>query len=580
MDRWSPLPPELLTAVLRDSHPRDVISSKLVCRFWCQVINQSAELQYAIELWRDGRLRGTTGKATSTESLAQLLARRKAWQNLDWCSQTRAPIQSLHHCGAHVLTQGLLAVRDIRADKLYTLPLPSSTDPDGIHCPKVGETFVMGIAPQHFYDFEIDSGQDLLVVLYAEPNSPSPLTGWGLDARQLSRPAQRHPQAMHAQLIFARAAASENIWDTPVVALQIVDNIVAVFFSRSCRLFVVDWRKSTVVLSIAFHQEPLFCTLGVVECFVLDPSSFLLVCRGEPFSSISIAGSIRLYTFEPTYSFSPLGITPNATAIAIFALPLTAPQLCWGPVNVASSAGPFTTHHAPSRPHFQSLDRRIITFTIAYGGAFDTEPHPEALICLVVHIRIFLQMLQQYRRAPDNHVASTKPWAEWGPMHTRLFPGMDLEGFVPGSRHVSGEKMVSTTVADARIQVRVFDFGPLVDGQTNDEAQPNFCVLHDTASELQITLTVAAPSPEEHSFAGDWPAASDLATEIGLFKEPVCSALPYREVRRHVPPPEDDPQLEYGVFSMNDDHILATEAVRGALNGLEFKDEITIWTMY
>ncbi|KAF7295709.1 F-box domain-containing protein [Mycena indigotica] len=124
------LPPELLTMVLSQTHPRDIIAFQLVFRFWFEVVRHSAELQCAIELWRDGLLRGYNGLLSSTECLSRAFARRNAWRNLKWRSQTPVEIQSesLYGCGGYVLVDGLLSVRDPHDHRFYMLPLGPTTD--------------------------------------------------------------------------------------------------------------------------------------------------------------------------------------------------------------------------------------------------------------------------------------------------------------------------------------------------------------------------------------------------------------------------------------------------------------------
>ncbi|KAF7295713.1 F-box domain-containing protein [Mycena indigotica] len=526
MDRGGSLPPELLASVLGWADPRDVIASRMVCRFWSAVVKHSAELQYMIELWRDGLLRGDNGQSTSVECMNRLSTRRTAWHNLQWSAQLTVQMQSLRKCQTYELVDGLLALRDQQVDKLYILPLPSGPRP--ANQPYIRST---GITPFNFQNFTIDLGQDLLVILHRLTSLPDSSTSWALDVRQLSYPNRRHPRAALKTLPFSPVSPFEAPPNRPHITLQILDDVVAIWFMHTCRLSLVNWVKSTLMRSFAFHQDPLYSELIVLECFMLDPHSFLLICQNEPGLPHHNGGSIRLYQMSDDDQV--------VAHVAIFALPPVARLSGALPRHTQTMAGPFRKQHTPASPHLQSNDRRIISLVVWYRP-LDEVPNAGSKfgIRLVIHIRTFTQVLAE---PETERPLVVKAWDEWGPNQTRIFHASEMDG--SWARHIHGEKMIFATADTTHLPLLytgfcLLDFNPAYEDASHG------------VSELQIRVTTPDGYEKGHwDLSGRFhPSRVTRGITVGLFEHRLRSTLPYREIHNCIVPPEGDPQPEYDVL--------------------------------
>lgn len=116
------------------------------------IIENSSELQYTIELRLDGLADHKTANQAYAERLAELKARRESWNNLTWKSHSTVPMQGL--CHAYELVGGLF-IKATGGHEFVFSWLPSSTHG--------GSQFERKDHKIQARDFVVDPGQDLII---------------------------------------------------------------------------------------------------------------------------------------------------------------------------------------------------------------------------------------------------------------------------------------------------------------------------------------------------------------------------------------------------------------------------------
>ncbi|KAJ7048897.1 hypothetical protein C8F01DRAFT_1239149 [Mycena amicta] len=595
------LPPEILATILIRLHPRELVSCHLVSRFWNDLIRSSPDIQYSIELWRDGLLCGDPGTLTPAECLTRLHARRNAWRGLKWSSKSVVGTLSLEDCRAYELGGGVFALQE-NSVTFDMLPLARLTEVDDPN-----EAIVTGslhVPMTAFEDFAIDPGQDLLAVLYIASENEGILA-----LRRLSEPETAHPSAPVQEISFSCSLA-----DTTVLAMQILDGIVTVHLHSASRLMVFDWRKGVPLLMLEFKHYDEYYKLDVVDCQFLSPRLFLLACRNSGDARFQ-HGRLQLYTLSDD-------LYPEVTVTHIASLEL--PELAIpNPihsrlVSMAIMAGPYTAYPTPGAPYYQANDRRIVTFVIRYD--------PGDWVRLVVHIQTLLALVDDYR---GGEVIARK-WEEWGPQKTRMLHGM--RHLWP--RHVHGEWIALPTPSSRYIRLLDFNvhlplethqndldavhehpsgldphsasqlsepsdsiltniistadasphgFTPLQDSDTRTDVD----ILHTAPSELQIPIFVTASTddsqpivavnPDDDADARQPEQPEPRSMLLGLFKHPVRTTLPYREVQRAIGSngPTTDAELEateeYDLFLLDEGHVIAADTANADYEVVVFR---------
>ncbi|KAJ7843974.1 hypothetical protein B0H13DRAFT_131555 [Mycena leptocephala] len=102
-------PPEILSEILGFLDAKTLLLCCSVCTLLHEIVKSSPDLQYTIELWADGMVRGNSGVLTRAETLEVLYKRRRAWLKLRWTSQDVLKIESLATCRAYELVGSFFA---------------------------------------------------------------------------------------------------------------------------------------------------------------------------------------------------------------------------------------------------------------------------------------------------------------------------------------------------------------------------------------------------------------------------------------------------------------------------------------
>jgi hypothetical protein len=214
-----------------------------VCTLWHETVKSTSELQYTIELWADGMVRGDSSPFTCAEGLKVLRDRRRAWRNLEWTSKTVVQIEAFGSCPYDLV--GSVFAQLPPGPNFLSISLSRLVDePENarsIH------SVSFGLGLEDADDFRIDPSQDLIVVLFLPPVGLA-----YLELRTLSS-QQPHPLAVHPLLVFP--TSGPGMTDS----FQIVDDIIGIFSPHSYELVLINWRAgSTIAVRSEFHDRFFF----------------------------------------------------------------------------------------------------------------------------------------------------------------------------------------------------------------------------------------------------------------------------------------------------------------------------------
>ncbi|KAF7330170.1 F-box domain-containing protein [Mycena venus] len=481
------IPLELLSEILALLDAKTLLLCSSICNLWHETIKHSPELQLTIELWADGMVRGDSSVLKSAEALRALDARRRAWQNLEWTSKTVVEIESLTTCRAYELVGGMFAeqLRQQGPDFL-AISLPRVVgDPENARVTHGIESL------EDFRDFMIDPTQDLIVRLYMPVGQSAYLECRTISSEDL------HPLAACPVLTFSLTRDPTNM-----LSIQIVDNMIGVFFPRPYGLSIFNWRTGITIMETQERGD-----LDLVADFhLLSSSSYILVhsfggnFEGRQFDD----GQIDIFSFNPDCSNSQALVTtlvlPELIPTAFVAL-------------VIIHTAPFCAKPITGIPFSKSNNRRIYAILILYNN--------RVWCRLIVHHRFFEKCILD--RAQEKIAATVIPWDEWGPQNTRMLPGENI-----WIRHVDGERLA--VAGSNRNSVQILDFGII---------------------------------PRRAPVTDDTPHSAGFATELHLepsglsdvkrvFLNVVTTSLPYRSTTRVL----DEGDEEHDSFLIDQDRII------------------------
>ncbi|KAJ7605372.1 hypothetical protein DFH06DRAFT_1385184 [Mycena polygramma] len=441
----SDIPPELVSEILSFLDARTLLLCSSVCDLWHDIVKSSPELQYTVELWADGMVRGNPGVSTHAETLEALSNQRRAWKNLEWTSKTVIEIDSLISCRAYELAGGVFAQQQ-QGRHFLTISLSClANDPENARV-----THEIGIDPHDFQDFAIDptkgarrpSWRDLMVFLYV------PLLGELAHLELLTIWSHEpHPRATHPHLEFSLERDPSMS-----LSIQIVDDVLGLFFPDPEALILFNWTNGEAIAAVDLP-------ISVADFRFLSARSYILAhaCDDEHAS-----GRIEIFTFGADCVNSP-------TQIAILELPELINNGSISSMTI--EAGAFCAHPIHGTPFSKSNDNRIYMILILYNDTWCR---------LFVHYHWLHQHVLDHSRANKTEAKITF-WDDWGPQNSRMLPGENHRWI----RHVHGERVALPCPGGHAIQL--LDFG-IIPGHM-DASPPSALVsteLHLEPSTLSV----------------------------------------------------------------------------------------------
>ncbi|KAJ6535127.1 hypothetical protein B0H19DRAFT_1185045 [Mycena capillaripes] len=389
------IPPELFSEILGFLDAKTLLLCSSVCKSWHTAVKSSPKLQYTIELWADGMIRGESGLLTSPENLAALYEYRRAWKSVQYKSKCTVA-SDLRSCRAYELVGGVFAQQ--QGPSFLAISLAKILDdPENAKISHDIET-----PDEHdFQDFAIDPTQDLMAFLFLAP---------GERARLHFRTILSHQPHPLAAIPCSLFTLDRNPRMT--LSIQIVDDVIGIFILDPIGLVLYNWRTGTMLIEM-FGKNLL---PSVANFHFLSPRSYILGYKDNLFNG---SGAIGIYIFE--------GNRPNSpTQIAALELPALNSDRYISSIQIQT--GPFCANPIIGTPFSKSNDSRLFVFLMSYG--------PTRQWCrMFLHHRYLHRYVLDYVR--ENRTKTTVvPWEEWGPENSRILPA----GNHSWNRHVHGER--------------------------------------------------------------------------------------------------------------------------------------------
>ncbi|KAJ7330345.1 hypothetical protein DFH08DRAFT_1022525 [Mycena albidolilacea] len=312
--------PEILSEILGFLDAKTLLLCSSVCNLWHNAVKGSPELQYTIELWADGMVRGPSGALTRAETLQVLYKKRRAWKNLEWTSKTVVEFEPLVFCRAYELVAGLFVQQEQGPDFL-AISLPQIVDE-----PQTARyTYSIDRNLQSFEDFAIDPTQDLIVRFYRPPGELA-----YLECRTLSS-QEPHPLAKTDVLAFSLDRDPIGIF-----SIQVADDIIGIFFLEAPFNFkLFNWRVGITIAELKDQEVEI--PLPIAEFHLLSPRSYIFAHASF---DLGDAGQIDIYAFDGERANYP-------THVVTLELPKLLPR-----INITTlmiQAGPFCAQPSPPK---------------------------------------------------------------------------------------------------------------------------------------------------------------------------------------------------------------------------------------
>ncbi|KAF9491111.1 hypothetical protein BDN71DRAFT_1434181 [Pleurotus eryngii] len=508
---FSTLPEELLTNILRHLDHPSLLACRLICHEINNVIQSSAELQYYIELGKDGLVDCAAPSTPYSDRLATVIGRRHAWAAMEWTDT--ASVHLPGECLAYELVGDVLA-KLTETHKFVCVELPST--------PRAADTCQMDTSsintwdlPFAARDFAMDPTQDLVIFLEdtripvaSAKSRNTHLCIYSMATKEPHRLAQ-------SPCLVINSPESESLIHPFVglpfimfALLQIAEDVVLIQFTTlAASVHVRLWNWMTGDLWLA---EDYSMTCG--GCGLLTARSFML-------TSLQERGSIQIYTLE--FSDDRDSRIPRSKLKATLLLPSLTPGISLRFFTTHSS--PIVARPLPSKMAFPTAESHIHVMSVAYDAQFG------------IRFRLYVpnRVLLSYAAMASGHTPILVPWHTWGPDNTRFMEQGDTSTWL---RFVHGTRVVGPPVSrispleaptpTSQTVLQLYDFNPYC-RRLHSSVQP----INGAKAELQPETIVRKGS---------------------AFAETVTTRLPCRQILYRF-------DKRYTSFLIDDERLLSLE---------------------
>lgn len=495
------LPVELVLKIFALLDWRTLLVCREVCRLFCSIV-EGDEAQYEIELAVSGMVDGPPSPFTTSDRLALLKERNAAWESLRWVESQDVPMMRGH---IWELYGGVFA-QSSTPDVLHFRQLPSK------YRTIEEKTWRVGL-DMHVRDFTMDPAQDLLVLIEEptpSPNANATTHSILIHLRSLTT-GDRHKLAPQPA-ILVHALDAPN--DGATYTLQVCDHLLGVLLTRhgdtEAELTIWNWTTGKVILRGSSFKIATFAFLS---------SRFLLVGGVSDSETINIRA--RLYVFDMTQLSGEM-FGPGSDYFCAFLWPEFDFRTNPLDFSIRSDPSPAWQPNPETRLPFSMApgDRLfIITVSLLNNDSFDSYDMFVSADTLLSHIQAL----------PMEVGSHELEWDEWGPTGTRLM--QSLSQHLPWVCYVSGTKFVSlaepTHMAPQTLEIR--DFNQLA-MQRDSKVQGG--IIRDTTVIRQV------------------------------FADEIHTSLPYRVIKRTLPPRSSSEPFFTAVMCSEDSLILVDSSHR------------------
>lgn len=443
------LPLEIIEETLSRLNFVEILHCSMTCRHVHELVKNSVNLQYAIELGACGMVVTDSKTLSTAECHRSLIDRQHAWRMAEWKVTETVPISG--HCDAYEFVSGVFAKTmtpgglsaPMTSRHFTAVWLPTLT--------QKGRTIVheeLGISTK---DFAIDPTQDLLVLVEGYPVIgvtgsvvTSPFGDVNVHIRRLST-NKPHDRARYP--VLTRTFAGRTYRRCSV---QIADDVVVLLLSGGVfpemLILIWNWKTGDLLVSRLHYGE------SFQDISMLSSRAYMVV-------SLATSSPIQLYTFRnnpldpgqpPDGTLNPEDNGPDLVCT------LDLPALNAGGTirSISSHTSPFIGGPASGTPFDVSPDARVHVLSIEFRTR---QWHWTCLTQLVVRTETLMSYVRNHKPLDDRQPPHYH-WDTWGPDNTRfLCPGVRFRWL----RYVHGYRVVLPVINAQDLAVsQVLDFNP------------------------------------------------------------------------------------------------------------------------
>ncbi|KAG1871004.1 hypothetical protein C8R48DRAFT_770604 [Suillus tomentosus] len=506
------LPVELIHKIISLLDWRTILVCREVCRLFHSIV-QGDSAQYEIELAVSGMVDGPPSTLTTSDRLALLKERNAAWESLRWVESRDIPMMQGHIWELY----GDVFAQSSTSDVLHFRQLPSKYR-------KIEEK-TWGVALDiNVRDFTMDPAQDLLVLIEEPTQLPhinATTRSIRIHLRSLTT-GDRHrlapqPAILVHDLNVRHARATYT--------LRVCDNLLGILFTlqdedADPELTIWDWSTGKVILT---------CFSSEIATFAFLSSRFLLV--GSVFDSEAINIQARLYVFDMTKpSSETFGLWADYSCVFL-----------WPEFNFWTNPVALSIRSDPSPTWQPNPEARL---------PFSTAPGDRLLIITVslvnndriVPYDMFVSadtLLSHIEALPTEVRSREIKWDEWGPAGTRLMRSLSQPSL--WVCYVFGTKFVSLTepTHTSPQTLEMWDFNQLA---MKRDAKVQGGISHHVRDTTVIDK---------------------------VFADEIYTSLPYRVIKRTLPP-HSSPELSFTAVICSEDSLILVDSSHRYLRLLTF----------
>ncbi|KAF5352993.1 hypothetical protein D9758_007884 [Tetrapyrgos nigripes] len=403
------LPSELVLLILSYGSFRDILSFRLISRFYHTLVSDSIDLQYRILLQVSGMLDNPCSGLPLQIRYEKLKERERAWFTLRPRFTKNIPVEH-PTVVLYDLSVDVYMLSDEARQSIDNITLPSNAeDPvppwQSLHI----KDLVTDDSQIHrkILDFGILQEQDLIAVVTTLTDLPTDILNMRVSCVQRST-GKPHPLAgPPMSLVFDVHTYCPGLdLNGDLAALTLQTN------ESESRVVVLNWKTSTIQAEFKSFS----CRYGAAT----------FICQGVLLVPNIIGPCIELWRIPiPSSEPPPVMTTPNLT--------LKMPS-----VNSRVELEEFSCRGAPKpsscndnipsqRPFHSDPDQSILVFHLFTTMEFWSQGHRVVPFAFFVHRKTFLELLRSHEASIDNvtrhddrNSPITIPWSSWGPPKTRF----------------------------------------------------------------------------------------------------------------------------------------------------------------
>ncbi|KDR71525.1 hypothetical protein GALMADRAFT_281783 [Galerina marginata CBS 339.88] len=519
MTRILGLSTEVLIEIFSSVFFTDLLSCKRTCQTFFDVISNSIELNYQIELQKSSMQNNPACSLSLPSRLKMIKDRELAWASFDFKFVTKVKVPSelfgVYDVSARVLLLGKESSNEaFEPDGIQSVRLPSSDDENvSIEWKNLdlGATIL---------DFRPSiEAHDLVACVVLVPDKEDPeIWNINLVLRQYSDTSKNHCAALKPIIFICSALPHE---EPPAVSIDISGDNLAIdvlFLDDSSmeatnNLFVFNW-KSGESKTIHPTRASNSGTIFLREDILLQPNT--------------VAGSLDIYRIPPSTSDS----TPSRIQRLIS---LGLPDLSMGyALSTLSCRGepgvnPKPAKYTPStRPYTNDPNVEIMRFAMEIVSVYDETK--EDYFVMITHRQAlldFLDLEEERQRRESTSSGARISWDIWGPRISRWFEVDSFSSFFTmdsfGQRYVrltNPEGEVEEGSPEPRNAIHIFDFNPF---------HVKFMEIHGSgvvAGKPNLVLHVVGGGAEGLRAT----TAESICPGRGVFTRDIVGMLPYVEL--------------------------------------------------